>query len=133
MEKDSKESKEDGEEIVQSVAEAENATWNKLVQIPSFLSTLFHQSPKGPLTQEVIEFNVPIPTNKVFLVLEELTEPFFKLKPPPYQKRPAIFFYNGTFCPIHEGHVHAMEHAKKHLESQHVKLYFLCFNVLTNM
>lgn len=72
MEKASKESKEDGEEVVQSfseVPEAKTATiWNSLVQISSSLSTLF-QSPKGPMKQEVIEFKVPIPTNKVLLIL----------------------------------------------------------------
>eukprot|EP01084_Bolivina_argentea_P051307 94384_1 len=38
--------------------------------------------------------------------------------------RSCIMFYNGTFCPIHYGHINVIESAKKYLESN--GFYVLC-------
>lgn len=43
-----------------------------------------------------------------------------KLKAPSTTKKPAVIFYNGTFCPVHQGHLHAIEMARNHLEQNGV-------------
>ena len=50
------------------------------------------------------------------LHLDEL--PINKLKQPSRQNSvPVILFFNGTFCPIHAGHINTMQTAKNYLES----------------
>lgn len=56
--------------------------------------------------------------------------PQTKLKAPSPNKnaKPAVIFYNGTFCPVHQGHTDAIETAKEYLKTKNVtnSFLFLC-------
>eukprot|EP01084_Bolivina_argentea_P237322 398868_1 len=51
----------------------------------------------------------PLPTHKLHIPSNEEIESM--------NERPCIIFYNGTFAPIHYGHINALTSAKKYLQS----------------
>jgi bifunctional ADP-heptose synthase (sugar kinase/adenylyltransferase) len=80
-----------------------------------------------PLKTKIVSLPTPTKPEEHFRVTAQTHEddvPINKLKKPCISGSvPVVLFFNGTFCPIHAGHVNTMETAKTYLESQGVRIF----------